>query len=350
MQNIKHKIITLITGIALLLSPAQVFAQDNNSFEYNQTPHVQIMEDINISNDQKGDQIYIAPNITINANIDGDVFAVGEKIVINGNVDGDLRLIGAEIELNGIVTGNVAVLTEKLTTSGSADIEGDLYGYIGTLEHNGRVGANANLSFNPEARLNINGKIIGNLYYSTDNLNVSDSAFVTGEQKRVDSPITQNPRDQKKDRVIANITYSLSLILVYLIGRLFIKDRMTNFALGLKNDLAKNMLWGVLVSFVLPFVLAILFITVIGIPIASIILGLVLALLFISPIFAGILISKEIFKTNPNGIFYISLSIVIFNVIALAPYIGFLVRLGLYVLVLGYTLKLITHQKKEQNA
>lgn len=263
-------------------------------------------------------------NLDIAGNIDGDVYAVGNKIALSGNVTGNVFLIGSEIDISSeteikksvyIFGGNIslsgkisrdAIITganvysdayigeDLLVAFGKGTISGeiaeDLRVFAGEVIIEAKVGKdmilNAGLANYETAIIN------GQKTVDIDGMVRSDINF---DQKIAIAEIFLNSLK------ISGSTLSLIITFVGLLGGILVSIfilKVTprsskkiiskiNFTV---NDLLSSLGWGVIIVLVGPFIVAILLISIVGIPLASL---LIIIILLIS-IFGGVWIDTAL--------------------------------------------------------
>ena len=154
-RNIIQKIGLVAVCIAVL-SPTLVFA----------SPVIRTGEDISLREDQSvsgdfyalggtvsnsakinGDSYMLAGTVTANGETTADLVALAGTLEVHAPVGDDVRFVGGKAVIAGRVDGDVVVVAGELTILSTAEINGDVIFYGGSLEINapvkGSVYANA---------------------------------------------------------------------------------------------------------------------------------------------------------------------------------------------------------------
>lgn len=365
MKKIAKKIIVAII-LALCFLPAAVFGYE-----------IIRGETVIISRQQPVDgNLYVAAqNITIDQNIDGDVFCAGQSVTINGNVEGSVFCAGQSITVNGNVKGSVRVAGniiminreveenvmalamavnlgenarvgwDLLIGAGSTLVRGDIgrsvYGGGGNVFIDGRVGDDVKLDFSkkrvsqsPGLRIGENARIGGSVEYRSESqAEIAQGSQISGEVKRSEVMVNKEKKEVGFLGYMMWLIYSfLAALIVALILIALFGDTIISITNRMREKISPSIGWGILLTIIVPIVTTLLFITIIGIPLALIIFALWLIALYFAEILVGISVGRYILKKE-NGItkksLYLSaiVGIVISWVIFSIPFIGWLLWL-----------------------
>ena len=316
-----------------------------------------------------GDQYLFDQNISVDKNIDGNLFAMGSSVTVNSQIAGDAFIFAdnVTIESDSLIFGNLFILANTIDFKGSAY---DIYAVCDTLTINqgftyrdvratctnfnvyGTISRNAfincsNISFvNGDSQ----GIIMGSLKYSAPNeANISEE-FVNGtiefSKQSASSPSIGS-------YLLSLGTFLVLVIIVWLV-LLWIAPKFKEKT----ENLVKNKKWAILL---------IGFLTLIVIPIVSILLLLInittsVALLLLLVYFVLIAISESVFiitvnnfiankfKINKNiGIFgMLIVTSIIFWALYLIPFnIGSILTIVSVILGLGLVVTPLFYRKNE---
>jgi len=350
--------------------------------QYAASADIQTGNAINIVNESISENFYVAGgSVNLNTTFEKDVFVAGGKIMIGGNIAGDLFVMGGEIDITGVVTGDVRIIGGQVRVLG--EVAGDLVivGGITTLAPESKVlgqsifiggelwqesaltqqtkmlVANVFLDdvVSGEAGVTTQkitfgsgANISGNFrYYSPDKAEIINGAIVAGG-------VVFNEIKSIQEIGIVKSTI-LNLISVWIILK-FVTTLIIAFVFVFVfkvftqgvNDTAleaftKNALVGALVLLAVPIIIAVLFVTLIAMPIGFLILLVYIFTLIIAPSIAGIIIGSLIHRlvvSEGETEHYVSfrntvVGVVLFTVLQFVPYVGAVTRIVCLLVALG---------------
>lgn len=296
---------------------------------------------INVTQEQNSDTFLSAETLEINAKINGDLFAAARTITINQPVDGNVFLAGENVNIKNSISGSSYVAARRLTVDapiygslrvaaenvevksiigrtfnffaknvyipGTGEIEKDAYGYAESLVLDGKVGKNLTL-LEGEGRASVNGKVMGNIYYSND-LNVTDRAFVGGEKIEIDKDSKtneSNPTDQLEFRINRTITILLRILFFTFVAFVVLKLKpqvYTTTMYKVSNRLIALIGKGILSILLQILLIMFLTITIIGIPVAILlVITYIITYLVIAPIPFVLFIGNKLLSKNDISI------------------------------------------------
>jgi len=346
----------LFLSLASLPKASQAFTV-KNSQTYNLPADTTLSDNLylagsNLTIDGKidGDLKFVGSNLTINGEVNGDIIGLAENININGKVNGSLRIAGEQININGQIIKNADIAASKVNLASSASIgkdlliaanevnidgliQADLHGLANTVKVNGQIGRNVFLRFlNEEPKKEIieigpNAKINGSLNYTAkNNAKISDINLVSGG-------IHHTPIDEKFEKQWQKFSLWNSLIGIFsalIIGLVLTslfgkKIKILNTHISHRPSLSA--LIGLATMFSAPFLIIILFFTLIGIPLALITLVFYLVLIYLSRILiaiyiGGLIIKKSYPEKNPSSFWSMIVGIIVSWLFFSLPFIG----------------------------
>ncbi len=289
------------------------------------------------------DVTVIGRDIDIKGDIGDGIRAAGEKIKTDARIKGDVIIFGKSVELfeNSLVKGDAVIGGEEIEIDGKILQNLKVYGkkvkIRGEIAKDAKLRAEKIILF-PGARIG------GNLSYTCANkIEIRDGAEVTGET------IWQKPVTKAKG-IIAPKSYSKKLLKkslltlpVLLIGLILIG--ITPKQVHMTTDVIDKFPWksfgaGFVFLVCIPVAAAILFATIIGIPLALITLLIYFSALYVSKLFAGMSIAMKIFHLQDKpgrGSLALALIIgcVIVVILSTIPKIGGFIGLLLIMFGLG---------------
>jgi cytoskeletal protein CcmA (bactofilin family) len=258
-----------------------------------------------------GDRFVAGDSATLTESVDGDAFVAGGRSEIDGRVAGDavaaggtvgvrgevaedLYAAGGDVRIEAIVLGNARIAGGTVYLERSASIAGNATLAGGSVEHRGRIGGNLQ-AFGGRVRLD--GEVGGDVEVASDDIRigpeariagrltyqgphppeVADGAVVTGGIERRHRGWRGVAPDSGIGRVVRGVFRTLWFTGVMLIGALLVAlfPRFTREAAAtLREDTLASIGLGIALLFAVPIAAAILFITIIGIPLGfAVLLG-----------------------------------------------------------------------------
>jgi cytoskeletal protein CcmA (bactofilin family) len=352
------------------------------------------------------ENIYVAGGtILVNAPVHGDLVVAGGTVIINDSVyndivmgagtvyfneyvGGDIRCAGGKLEINGKVAGDILLaggnilvgpdaLTGSILTSGgnvtiNGSINGNLTGIFSDLVLNGRVLENADCR---GRKITINGSIEGRSVLSAKTLVISPGASFAADVrywtengeidfghaiengKAVYDPTLQFNSGEWYFLGAATATglllyLGMVMILIFTIQYLF-SFTMKNAAGMVFEHSIKSLLTGVLFVAGIPLAIALLLVTVIGIPVGLILAGAYIVILLLSMIISAVLIANWINNLNKRNwnywrISFVSLAAyIVLNLFASMPFVGWFIMLFIICMALGSILLTVRIRDKQ---
>lgn len=268
-----------------------------------------------LDNQFEKDIVVAGGEITIKGLVKGDATIIGGHSKIEGQIEGDLRIVGGEIYLEGKVLGDLVVLGGLINIADNAEIKGESILIGGdvvqnsTLENKLKIVA-GNVNINGELKSDVevttqkivfdkNANILGNLkYYAPQRAEkVSGSEFsgnvIFNEIKTI------RETGIVKTAIINLVSFWIilrfitTLIIAFLLIYVFrvFTQRASDLMIG---SFMKNLLLGFLSIFVIPFIILILFLSLIAIPIGFLVLLAYIFIVIIAPAISGIVVGTLI--------------------------------------------------------
>lgn len=308
--------------------------------------------DIEIAGVLNGDLFCLSQNLNVSGTINGDVFCAASNVNITGNINGSLRLFSSNTTIVGTVDEASTILTDDFTldkagfmgsdvflTATNAQINGlvdrdlnilgDNYFVNGTINRN--IAGNAN-----QLTLQKNATVLGNVDITSQNkISTEDGAIVLGTLNQI------NESSEKSNPILDGLFFALYMIaslalIAILIALLMPRTLEYSFQI-VKNNPFKVALAGLIVSIVGPVLFILLFITIIGIPLAfMLILGWILVASITGPIVA-FQIGKAILRKNKKAkpVVCMILGSSILLVVYLIPIVNIFIMTVVYIYGLG---------------
>jgi cytoskeletal protein CcmA (bactofilin family) len=253
--------------------------------------------------------------LTSNASVKGSILVAGGQVVINAPVEGNITVRGGDVTINSEVKGKVSVTaSQKLTIGSRANIAGDV-SYISPNE----------------AQIDSGAVISGNLAYT---------------------PMPVRNKGVGKAGIAAALTFlwlgkMIALAVCALVIFYFFRKETNQVAESALQNFPKQLLRGFIFLFLVPIAVVILMITLIGLPLAFIVLFAYLSLLILAGVYSGVVFGGVLYKLIERKLKAtitwenIVVGIVALSLIAVIPFIGWLIALIFFLVALGSVVDLV---------
>ena len=238
---------------------------------------------VRVDAEVEGDVAVAGSDVTVSAPVKGYVMSAGRTVSVEAPVGNDLWAAGERVSVDGHVGNNAMVAGQTVrlqpgaTIGHDAKLAGDEVRSEGRIVHNLTIGAR---------RAEIGGDIGGVVHASADRVTVLPNAIVRGDLiVRASEPPVISPGAQ----VMGNVDFQrtggvrwwlawpalwmclfLSLLVLNLIGLYVAPTWFSRVAETLRTRPLLSLLAGAVLLIAVPIVIAILLITLIGIPLAVI--------------------------------------------------------------------------------
>lgn len=303
--------------------------------------------------------------VEISGRVNGDVYVLGGQVFIDGVIDGDLLVAGGSVEVSGTVTKNVRLLagqalitgnigqnitavTATIELSPSSSVGRNVVIVSGNTDLEAKVAKNVRL-YSSSVRISdgIRGKVIayvGHLrltskvviggaleYWSNKTALVDPNAKVHGGivhhpsffYDLFHSKILQGLKiGSKLAALLMNFFYSFIIGLVML---RYFPQRIDRTIETLNKKPAQSLVAGIVLLFLLPITMLALLITILGVPFALALLSLTVVGLYTAKILAILWMSTHIFRKfefKKHRKLYFSFGLIAYFILTLIPYVG----------------------------
>lgn len=315
---------------------------------------------IEISGVVNGDLYVAGSHIVIDGAVSGSVYAFGGSIDISGHIVKHVRVGGAQIEIQGTLEDNLIVFSGNLQILPKAIIKGDAVitaGHVDLLgtvlgdttisasnaRINGEIGENVR-AYVGALSLGSQANIQGNLDYSSSSeAYIESGAKIQGETSYQPASI----EDFIKGRWKRGLTGSrfagilMNFIFSFISGLILLKvfhRKLEASILALKIYPWKSFWLGILIILLLPITCLVLFITILGLPLAIALIALSFMGFFIAKVipicwFSNTYLTK--FKLKKNSLLAFGIALVLFFLFFQIPLIGRILSFSLTPLGLG---------------
>lgn len=297
-----------------------------------------------------GDAYLFGGNIYLDGTINGDLIVIGGTVTVGGTVKNDLRLAGGTVVVDGKIGGNILAGGGTITFSQNSNLSGSLIAGGGTVTVNtpisknvwlggGQTDINSNLKADTnigggEIILDSNAKIDGNLNYW------SDQKIKSVQGSTVSGTVTQHLTDRKNGKELlafasglgffAKIISTLTLLILGFLILRFLPKTLLAVSKELESKPLASLGWGAALLIIGSIASLILVISLVGLPLGLILGMVVIFEAFIAEIFVGFWLGRRLFTGFDKPKLYgwaLLFGVLIFQIIIMLPFIGWLIHL-----------------------
>jgi len=358
MKNFKIYSIFLILLIFIGESKATVFQTREN---YSLSKDQKIDDDLIVAGNTLkidgavgGNLITACRYLTQNGTVSGSLFNGSQYVDIFGEIEGSLTNFSQHLTLAGQVKRNVVAFGQSISLASVSTVQGEATLMGADISVNGVIlkGLKANgdrivISGMIKGDVNLNGKsitilptaeILGNLTYkSPKEAKISAGAKIAGETKWTEFQDPKRLTFRKFSWL--SFLFLLASMATGLVLLLLFKNQTEKVKLTIQNSFWKSLWSGFILAIVSPIGVAILMVTLIGIPLAVIATFAFLILFYIAKIFTGLALGEtviSIFKKDqiPMG-WSLMAGLVLLYILTGLPYVGWFIYALAFMIGLG---------------
>ncbi len=305
----------------------------------------------------EGDVLGAGGNVFVNNKISEDAFLLGGTLNIVATVGGDLRLAGFNVVTASVVGGDLSVVGNTIRVVDGTTVAGDAMLAGNNVSISAPVAGNLRIS---AAEVFINGPVAGNVEVLTNRLRIGPNTRITGSlsyksvREAVIDPnavitgattFTEANINRPSQNTLSFIWSSwltvnfialfVSSMILYAIG----KEGMTLLSRRARGNPWQNILAGFLFLIGAPISVLLLFMTVIGLPIAFAVIALsiifVIAAVAFMPILVGTTLKIWMKKNDLVSWKAILLGCVVIMALGSIPVLGIVVRAAIFLMSVG---------------
>jgi len=338
----------------------------------------------------EGDAIIAGGVVDIDSSITQDAIIAGDKITINQEIGDDVRLAGSTVIIKADVKGDIIAFAETLIIDKDVTISGDIIAFVSKFQLDGTVNGNIKIA---SVDSTITGTVLGDTKIRTADFNlegtlagktefvaerevvISDSAkfgdtvnygYTTeldlspnlseGVTANFDSELLQSQKRSKE--ILPNMfsgmlvfrifSAALVILLVAWFAGKFTSKAVKNLENG--KNIRKSFFYGVLL-FSLPIsIIILLFVSLIGIPVALFVTFLYLSMVFFSQSITSYIVAQWLnhkydLKQGNVQVFLVALGVyIVMYLLKFIPIIG--VVFGLILTYIAFGALVIEYKKK----
>lgn len=347
--------IKLISGkfFAFIFASLLLLSLVFNSHLYAQTttaptvklPQMSAGSNVDITNPVDSDLFVAGEQVDVDTSVSGDVYAAGRQVNLKGIIDGDLIVAGGEVNISGEVRGNLIMAGGKVNLANTAVISGYILGAGNDVTLAGVSNGPARLA-GSNVTLTNNAQVGGDLEVYTNQANIDPAAQIQGQRRISETPENQRQNQnwtpgQFADEFSAfNLFLFLAQALVLLVLLRLLSNRTQNLLDPAFDSPLAVFGWGLVRLLIIPFLILLLFFTVIGIPLgllATVIYGIGL---YLATLVSGLVLGRWLYQKkwiNNDSIYLQGLiGYLILFIIGFIPFIGPLIKFVAFLFGLGF--------------
>jgi cytoskeletal protein CcmA (bactofilin family) len=311
---------------------------DGDYFAFGQT--------VEISGTINGDLYASGGQVVIDGRVNGDVLVAGGRVNLSGTVSQDVRAAGGQVTIGGNVGRNLTVAGGNVEIASSAQVRGGVVAAGGNVELAAPVEGAAKIA---AGTLIIANRIAGDVEAAVGTLRIASKAVIDGnvsywsgreasvsEGARINGKIVRNVPPERPRvfpaaffawLVFVSINFVCTLILGLLSAR-FLPRYHQSVVATLRERPWASLGIGFIAAVVLPVACALLFATVLAIPLALILLAGFFILVYWSRIYAigriGEAILARVRPASSRAAAFV-LGLFVYYVLAIIPVVGWFV-------------------------
>ena len=235
----------------------------------------------------------LAGDAIVRGNVGRTVRVAAGDVEIYGDIGSDLIVAGGQIEIErgAVVRGDVIMAGGQVTIRG--DVGGNVRGSTGDLTIDGNVSGDVDVSVN-DISLGSQARVAGGVEYQSDDDATQDDAAVISGGIVQQEPNMVFPAGGGVTWMTGLLFQLLAALIAGLVIVLAAPRLCVTVANGVRHRLPGSLIGGLILLFVIPIVTVILFVTIVGIPIALIIWCFYLAALYLGQVFVGLALGRFI--------------------------------------------------------
>jgi cytoskeletal protein CcmA (bactofilin family) len=354
---IKRLIVCGILG--LILSPPAATAQERRApdrqrifgaAEVRNGDYFAVGESAVISGTVNGDVYAFAGHVMIDGTVNGDVLVAGGRVSISGIVSQDVRAAGGHIVVTGVIGRNLTVAGGNVELAPSAVVKGGVVAAGGAIDLSAPIGGAAKIA---AGALTVANRLGGGLEAAVGTLRITSRAEIQGDVNywserqasvsdaaRIDGKIVRSTPPERPDFRPTALSFFFSawivLLLVNFVSTLILGLLATRFLPTYHQSVVATLSrrpWaslgiGFVAAVVLPVVCALLFATVVAVPVAMILMAAFFILLYWARIFSIARLGEAVlgrFRRNPGPAAAFVVGLFIYYFLLIIPVIGWII-------------------------
>jgi cytoskeletal protein CcmA (bactofilin family) len=308
---------------------------------------------VDVSAQVQGDVTAAGQRVNIDQQVTGDVIAAGENVTVRAQVEDDVRAAGRTVTIAGSVADHVVAAGETIDITSAATIGGwawlagrevNVAGTVGrelkvagqSVIISGEIGSDVELMAE-EIRILAGARINGDLVYRSENKpDIAEGAVITGDI--IAKPVLYREPQGRG----AGFVFLAALAVAGMVYFLLFPAFSVAGATGLRQSPVSALGTGVAFLFATPFVILLLFVTVIGMLVAlplfawylvSLLVGFLTGVIYLGD--AGLRLMGKVDASRGLRVLSIVTALIVLLLIQIIPVLGALVMFILFMSGLG---------------
>ncbi len=363
---------TLFLSLIVLLFAPLIATAEGVSFKTERGNVYSAGGSITIAENAPNDIVAAGGDLSISGNAGNEVLAAGGSIVLSGKTGGDARAAGGNITVAGTIGGEAVMAAGRINLLPKAVIGSSLIAASGEITIDGTIGGGARII---ARTVTINGTIDKDVDIKADQLVIGKTAVIKGNlryeaprEARIDqgAVITgaqtfkkvefERPRERVMKFlglwwVLKLLAVMAAAIVIYLI----VPKRTSEVTALALNRFGHELFVGFIVFVMIPALILLLFITMLGSLLGLLTLFFYIAFIMLSSVFGALIftrwISASVFKKGTALTWPVILAgVVIYQLIGLIPFLGWIFKFVFFLAALGALSHLVYSVKNDGSA
>lgn len=301
---------------------------------------------VDIAGTVNGDVFCAGQTITVSGTVNGDVICAGQTVTVSATVNGNVRVAGQTVTVTGQVMHNLSAAGQAVTVDANSHVTNDAQLAGQTVTVNGSVGRDIATG---AAALAVNGTVGRDVLADVMNLSLGNTAKIGGSidytsqndlsragGAQVGGTVAKHQPPARQENTASTVASTLGFdlymlaagLLIALLAVLLFPGAIHSAAAAAFRSPLLTLAIGFVTSVVVPAIIFLLFVTVVGIPLALLlILAWILvnvAAWLLAAYYIGALILR---KATRNPIWYMLLGVIVLAILSYIPFLGFLIWL-----------------------
>ena len=302
----KYKHLAFILMILIIFSISVVSAEPAvKIIDEDKTENLHLVsENVQIDSTIYGDVYAITDTFVLNGVVNKDVVVVAQEFTQNGIIGDDLRLVAGKATLNSYIFSEVMIFAGEITITNQTIITGPVKIRAGTVQIDGEIRAKADIRAD---RIILNGIIQNDAVLQTQDLILGpeavfkgdvqvskgieiDESKVYGEISYIGAPLRQSAWSGAS--LMGKLFFFLMIIILGTVMLAVMGKSAEKGAKIMHTRFFLSIILGLVILVCVPIISFMVFITIIGIPLAIIMMLLYIMLVILSMIFGALLLGR----------------------------------------------------------
>ncbi len=203
-------------------------------------------------------------DFTTNAQVRGDVTLAGDNVMFQGRLDGRLTIYAVRATLGGVIRGPVSIIANDIVVMPATIIEGDLE------------------------------------YLSNKELFLDSSVRLTGALRPKTISAAPPPKPTWTELLMVQAFFYMSALLAGLAWLYFLPTLSMSAVSAFRESMLRCFLIGLAALFCIPAIIAMFFVSLLGIPLALMLAATGASMLYMSKVITAYAIGLLLLRRSPN--------------------------------------------------